>query len=113
MLTIVGWAQSDTISITGSMMGASIDAGAGNDSVSIGQRLGAMTVLKGGNGTDTLNVSGLGMQVDETMYALRGDKGTIVGDAQTLSGFEVLDISRKDGVGTRLVITGDDVTAML
>ena len=113
VVTIVGGAQSDTISITGSIMGASIDAGAGNDSVSIGQRLGAMTDLKGGNGTDTLNVSGLGMQVDETMYTLRGDKGTIVGDAQTLSGFEVLDISRKDGIGTRLVITGDDVTAML
>jgi len=113
VVTIVGGAQSDTISITGSIMGASIDAGAGNDSVSIGQKLGAMTDLKGGKGTDTLNISGLGMQVDETMYTLRGDKGTITGDAQTLSGFEVLDISREDGAGTRLVITGDDVTAML
>ena len=50
VVTIVGGAQSDTISITGSIMGASIDAGAGNDSVSIGQKLGAMTDLKGGKG---------------------------------------------------------------
>ena len=112
-VTVLGGAQSDTISITGTIIATSIDAGAGNDSVSIGQKLGAMTEVKGGKGTDTLNVSGLGMQVDETMYTLRGDTATVVGDAQTLSGFEVLDIGREDGKGTRLVITGADVTAML
>ncbi len=105
-VSILGGAQSDVISIRGTVTGATVNAGAGNDSVSLDRALGEKAVIMGGAGVDTLNVSGLSVDAGPGERRLNFTSATLApGKGSSVSGFEAMDV-HNNAHSTMLFIDG-------
>ncbi len=104
--TITGGAGADYVAVSGNIIGATINTGAGNDSLSISKSVGAKASLLGGAGVDTLNITGMGEDMAPGEYFLSGSN-LVTGAGARIGGFEVLDIGRDDGRKTELTVTGN------